>query len=274
MKLLEKSKKKYKILENFPAFSLRVACGNNDFDSSSFDLLASVEDDYFWFEERNKLILWAINKYFPEIKNFLEIGCGTGFVSRGIMKKFPNLEFYGSEIYIEGLKKASDRIPKESLFQMDAREMPFEDDFEAIGLFDVLEHIEEDELVLNQIYKSLKKEGWLVLTVPQHMFLWSQSDNYACHKRRYSKKELLSKIEHAGFKIVRTTSFMSFLMPLVYLSRVSNQKKENFDIMKEFRISKWMNFIFGKMMALERKLIERSGNFSMGSSRLVVAKKK
>ena len=45
-----------------------------------FKELAELEAGNFWFRARNKLILWALNKYSQELQSFLEIGCGTGFV--------------------------------------------------------------------------------------------------------------------------------------------------------------------------------------------------
>ena len=46
---------------------------------------------------------------------------------------------------------------------------------------DVIEHIEEDLQVLIEITKALVKSGGVIITVPQHQFLWSQTDEIACH---------------------------------------------------------------------------------------------
>ena len=64
---------------------------------------------------------------------------------------------------------------------MDARRIPFEDEFDVIGAFDVLEHIKEDEQVLVQMHRAVKSGGGIMLTVPQHMFLWSEQDVQAHH---------------------------------------------------------------------------------------------
>src|SRR6266545_4042215 len=93
--------------------------------------------------------------YEPE--NFLEIGCGTGFVLSGIRKAFPELILSGSEIFSEGLNLAAERLPGVELFQMDARRIPFQEEFDVIGAFDVLEHVKEDEEVLSQMYQATRK---------------------------------------------------------------------------------------------------------------------
>ena len=86
-------------------------------------------------------------------------------------------------------------------------------EFDAIGAFDVLEHIVDDEMVLRETNKALKSGGGLLLTVPQHQFLWSAADESARHVRRYSSRDLREKVERAGFKVIRMTSFVSFCYP-------------------------------------------------------------
>ena len=133
----------------------------------------------------NDLIVWALGKYGAGVSSFMEIGCGTGFVLQGIAGHFPKMRLVGSEIYPEGIAFAAERIARGEFMQMDARYIPFVDEFDAIGAFDVLEHIYEDEAVLEQIYQALKPYGFLMLTVLQHRWLWSRIDEYACHVRRY-----------------------------------------------------------------------------------------
>lgn len=66
---------------------------------------------------------------------------------------------------------------------MDARRIPFEGEFDVIGAFDVLEHIEEDERVLGQLNAALRSGGGIIATVPQHQWLWSEMDTVSGHRR-------------------------------------------------------------------------------------------
>ena len=70
----------------------------------------------------------------------------------GVTDAFPHLALHGSEIYHAWLHFASKRLANAILFQMDARKISFVDEFDVIGLFDVLEHIREDRLVLSEMY--------------------------------------------------------------------------------------------------------------------------
>ena len=110
-----------------------------------FARLAAIEQGHFWFRARNELIQWALCNYFPSAGSFFEIGCGTGFVLTGIRQNFPRMRLVGSEIFVDGLVFAKARLPEVELYQMDARRIPFEDEFDVVGAFDVLEHLVEDE---------------------------------------------------------------------------------------------------------------------------------
>jgi SAM-dependent methyltransferase len=263
-------------LNNFVAHAPELAHGGGGFKPEYFQELAALESTNFWFLARNDLILWALRTYKSAATSFLEIGCGTGFVLSSIADKNPDLAISGSEIFLDGLPYAAGRVPRAEFMQMDARNIPYTEEFDAIGAFDVLEHIEQDELVLDQIHRALKPGGVLLLTVPQHTWLWSEADEYACHVRRYQPKEMQGKVERAGFVIQRTTSFVSLLLPAMLLSRKKRTESPDdfgYDATREFRISKLLNSTLLIIMRIEYWLIRMGLSFPIGGSRLVIAKK-
>jgi len=207
------------------------------------------------------------------MKNFLEIGCGTGFVLSGVASAFPEVRLSASEIDSAGLPFVRQRAQNANIFQMDARRIPFREEFDLIGAFDVIEHIEEDEEVLNQIYNACKPGGGVIITVPQHPRLWSEVDVFSHHKRRYTKKELVNKIQKSGFEIIETISFVSLLLPMMFLSRLKNVSKKDFDPMREFSMSHFLNRTLEKIMDFERILIQAGLGFPGGGSLLCVGKK-
>jgi len=248
---------------------------NIGFKSHYFKELAELEAGNFWFRARNKIILWTLHKYSPELTSFLEIGCGTGFVISAISNQFPEARLLGSEYLEEGLVYARQRLPSTEFTQMDARQIPYKLELDAIGAFDVLEHIEEDEIVLQQIFKALKPNGIVFITVPQHRWLWSTVDEYACHIRRYGSSDLHEKVRKAGFKIIRSTSFVGTLLPAMYLSRLlkRNNMDVNMDAMAELRINPILNKIFESLLNVELALIRMGVDLPVGGSRLLIASK-
>ena len=257
----------------FPTFAPELA-SDEGFKDSHFHELVALESRNFWFRARNRLILWALKCYFPIAESMLEIGCGTGFVLSGVATSKAKLVLSGSEISNAGLAYASSRVSNADFFQMDARAIPFVDEFDVIGAFDVLEHINEDEVVLSQMYRAVRPGGGILLTVPQHDFLWSYTDEHACHVRRYSAKDLVAKVSAAGFSVVRMTSFVSLLLPLMMASRsLKPMADDKYDSMSELRIDGFINYLFEKVMTVERSAIRAGLNFPAGGSLLLVARK-
>lgn len=146
--------------------------------------------------------------------------------------------------------------------------------YDVIGSFDVLEHIQEDEKVLENFYTALKPDGYLVLTVPQCMWLWSAVDEFSCHCRRYSRDQMVHKLGTAGFQIEYITSFVSVLCPIMFLSRLRFKKTAQItDPMCELKISNSLNWIFCLIMQFEILLLKICIRFPIGGSLLVIAKK-
>ena len=244
------------------------------FDAEAFALLAKTEEKSFWFVNRNRLIIWALQTYFPDTRSFLEVGCGTGFVLSGIAQAYPALHLTGSELFPEGLQFAAQRLPQAELLQMDARHIPFVDEFDVVGAFDVLEHIEEDELVLQQIFRAIKPGGGLMLTVPQHQFLWSQVDEESHHVRRYSAQDLRTKVEREGFSIIRSTSFVSFLLPALLFSRFKSRASENQKNSScELELPRRLNTALDLVMRSEGVGLRLGLNYPCGGSLLLLARK-
>jgi SAM-dependent methyltransferase len=259
-------------IDGFPAFAPELAEKSDGFHASLFSELAPLEAMNFWFRSRNQLIIWAISKYFPELTSFLEIGCGTGYVLSSIEHEFPDIKLCGSEIFSSGLGYAKKRIHACELYQMDARKIPFEEEFDVIGAFDVLEHIQEDERVLSEMYRAVRPGGGIIMTVPQHDFLWSRSDEYACHVRRYSSGDLVHKLHNAGFVIKKKTSFVFLLLPLMMASRLRQSLPvAEYDPLDELRIGGMTNRLLGYAMSIERAGIQAGIRFPVGGSLLMVA---
>lgn len=241
------------------------------FDPEYFEILASLEAQNFWFQARNALICWFLKRYLLDLKDYLEVGCGTGFVLSAVQGLFPEARLTASEYFVEGLKVASRRVHGARFVQMDARKIPYREAFDVIGAFDVLEHIEQDDVVLSELYGSLKPGGVLLLTVPQHTWLWSILDDKSYHYRRYEASRLHQLLWSKGFEVVRSTSFVSLLLPLMLLSR--KRQTQAVDTQSELKVGTLLNGILGAVMGVERALIRYGINFTHGGSRLVLARK-
>jgi len=258
----------------FIALAPELAAQAEGFDPALFAELAALEARNFWFRARNRLIVWALQRQVPAFKDFLEVGCGTGYVLQGVAAAFPDTRLCATEAQTEGLQFAAARVPRAAFLQMDARHMPFDREFDAIGAFDVIEHIAEDEAVLAQMHRALRPGGSLLLTVPQHPFLWSEYDVRAHHVRRYTAGELRQKLTRAGYEIVKMTSFVSVLLPLMMLSRLTRRTAApDYDPLAELRIGSLTNALLERALDAERLLIRAGITLPFGGSLLAVARR-
>ena len=122
-----------------------------------------------------------------------------------------------------------------------------------------------------------------MITVPADTRLWSAMDVHAEHKRRYSAQELQGKLEANGFNVIKMSYFMTFLYPVMLLSRKFSFRRDRMDakrsaetinqeIMHELQPNTMLNSLFFIIFSAEVPLL-RVFNFPFGSSLLCVAKK-
>lgn len=259
-------------------FAPELADTLTGFDPKSFSALNQSEDGHYWFEPRNRLITALIRRHFPTTSRYLEIGCGTGFVLRGVREALPDAALVGSEIHPSGLAHARHRLGEAAsvqFVQMDARRIPAREAFDLVGAYDVIEHIEEDEHVLAELHAALIPGGGAVIAVPQHPFLWSQADELGHHVRRYRRGELEAKMRRAGFEILFSASYTALLLPLMAASRMRRSRPEQLEAMlkREFDVAPPVNAALRGVLQAEVTLTLAGLRWPAGGSRVVVGRK-
>lgn len=234
-----------------------------------FTELAQLEEGHFWFEERNNLISWAIEMQCPNCRSILEVGCGTGFVLQRLAKDFPEASITGLEYYPDALPIAQRRCPRAQLGQADITNFSYDTQFDVVGCFDVLEHIPDDLAALRNLRKAIRSDGALFVTVPQHMWLWSDEDTNAMHQRRYTRKELVAKAAAAGLKPFLISSYVSLPVPLMLLRKGRGRRKEvgakglN---LSEFKLPPLVNSTLRGVLSVERAAIKAGLSWPVGGS--------
>lgn len=266
-------------IDGIRCYAPEAALSYTDYPSEGFDVTAAVEARSFWCRSRIRLIRRIIAQYSERGRtlDMLDLGCGIGGMVGGL-QSLGRLNLTGSEIYLSGLKYARSRLPDASFIQLDATRIPFTDAFDIIGAFDVLEHIDEDEMVMASVRDALRPGGLFLITVPQYPWLWSHLDDIVHHKRRYTRGELKRKLRAAGFDVLRTTSFVSLLFPPMVLSRLLSRTRErSTDTAKEFEsevnLPGPLNTVFDVMMRVDEALIALGLSLPAGGSLLAVARR-
>ena len=272
----------YTLVDGIKCFSPEVASSYEDYPDSGFDITDESEESSFWVRSRNRLFKKIVYDHVATTgkTKFLEIGCGTGnFIEQIVGNE--NLNVTGSEIYLKGLQYAKKNLPQVDFIQFDITQGTVGEEFDVIVAFDVIEHIEDDAVALQNVNKMLVKGGAFIMTVPQHMFLWSKLDEIVKHKRRYSRRELLAKLKSSGFDISYTTSFLFVLFPLMLISRLLDKgrgkqpQSDELELELERRVKfpSALNWFFDLFMRIDEVLIRMGLSLPFGGTLVVVARK-
>lgn len=237
----------------------------------NFAFLFKMEQKHFWHTGRKEIILDTLERDVPNLRKckMLEVGCGNGNILAFLEQNGIDVE--GGDISPEALKFCRKRTSAR-LHQVDVVNLPFHNSYDIIGLFDVLEHIEDDAKALQSIHKALKPKGKLLLTVPAYSLLWSSFDVVALHKRRYTKEAMCGKLEENGYRVLKASYFMSFLFPIIALIRLCKRSTADCSNMVEMKTIPVINEIFLPFLRLEKLLIGKF-NLPFGSSIIVLAEK-
>jgi SAM-dependent methyltransferase len=244
-------------------------CG---FPQEAYGPLADAEGGNFWFRSRNRLIVWALERYFPGATSMLEVGCGTGVVLEAVAHRFPEMHLVGVDRSSEALRIARDRVSAQ-LVRSDAKDLAFDGEFDVVGAFDVLEHIDDDRAVLRRLATAVRPGGGCLITVPQYQWLWSAADDYGRHRRRYTRRQIDGRTSDAGLRVLRSTAWVCTLLPIVAFSRFCDRRAVTFDPCRELRVSGKLNAALEFVLDVEVRAIRAGMTLPYGSSRLVVARK-
>lgn len=211
-----------------------------------------IEEWNWWFVARRRAILSLLKDTDKKAK-ILDVGCAGGPLLNELKQHgFTNTS--GIDFSAEAVAKCKSRGL--DAYQMDAHNLEFAaNTFDVLIASDSLEHLENDEKALESWNKVLKPGGKIFVFVPAYMFLWSEQDTVNFHYRRYTKAELVKKMEKAGFEVKRKGywNFAVFFPTAVFrlLQRVKNKiapSKEAKDQLSGFGgfsnslLKGWMNF--------------------------------
>jgi SAM-dependent methyltransferase len=254
---------------------------HESYDPRYFEPLFATEDRHFWFLARNRVITRLAANVLPVDSKgrILEVGCGTGFVLRALENEFRSIQVTGMDLFLEGLRFARRRV-QSGLVQGDLAAPPFEGGFDLVGMFDVLEHIQEDREVLSHLFKLVKPGGSLLLTVPADPNLWSYFDVASHHARRYAMADLREKVQSAGFVCEFSSPFIALTYPVLRFQRLLMNRPGSDDLKiandqaeEDLKIVPVVNEIVKWVLYLEAGWLARGNRLPFGSSLVMQARR-
>lgn len=203
-------------------------------DSSLYEQFAAIESVHWWFQGRRRIVGDVLTRFLhgkdrsgdrskPSETNagrrILDIGCGTGEMLDMLTK-------FGDVWGMDASPEAVDLCRRRLASRIDVtvgripEDLPQVGGYDIVTAFDLLEHLDDDEQALAEIYRLLRPGGLLVCTVPAYMVLWSPHDELAHHRRRYTRRDLVRRVRGCGFEVKRSSYFNTWLLPVVATVRV------------------------------------------------------
>ncbi|MEP6925276.1 MAG: class I SAM-dependent methyltransferase [Pyrinomonadaceae bacterium] len=241
----------------------------------TYAIMNRVEDSHWWYVGRRLILESFLRQIVQSPKSkvqspkILDVGCGTG----------GNLEMLAKFGAATGVDVSDDalefcRTKGLTVHKGLAESLPFETaSFDVVTALDVVEHLDDDVAGLKEMHRVLKKDGRSLIFVPAFMFLWGVQDDVSNHRIRYTKKQIVERLEKSGFEIERATyANITFFAPilagrtLMKLTGIKPESENNVNISA-------LNGVLGKFFGAERFWL-RNLNFPFGVSIVVVAKKK
>lgn len=241
-------------------------------DNQVYQQIYDLELRHWWFQGRRKIIFDLIRRTIGSgARAVLDIGCGTGLnaeLFRRLGARVTGLE--SSDVAIA---QAKERFPELNIIKGEFPGVTLDDRFQIVTLFDVLEHFQDDLAALQGVYSLLEDGGYAVVTVPAFSFLWTEHDELAHHKRRYTKLFLQNRLEESGFSVVRASYFNTLLFCPILVIRILRKlfrlRKGSSDF---FMVPDFFNKILASLFGAERFLL-RLINLPFGVSIIAIARK-
>ena len=176
----------------------------------------TTHDGYYVLQSMRRargLNRWVLAQFKPYLgQRVLEAGCGIGNFTELLLDRDRLVCVDNDPLYVEMLNWRLGHLENVSIAQFDladsaayARLAP--ERIDTIVCLNVLEHIASDETVLRAYYDLLEPGGHAIVLVPADPALYSATDEAIGHHRRYTETELHTKMQAAGFELVKLEQF-------------------------------------------------------------------
>jgi SAM-dependent methyltransferase len=205
---------------------------DHEYDSRLLPLLQRMQQDHFWYRGRHRFLLEAVERRLRKAKSparsqsVVDLGGGCGGWLRYLLAKkaFTVADAALADSSSAALSMARECLPPQvELRQVDLMELPWSKRWDMTFLLDVLEHLPDQERVLEQIREALVPGGLLFVTVPALRGFWSWNDDVCRHLRRYRRRDFAELSSACGFRLLDARYFMFALSPLLLTSRFATK---------------------------------------------------
>lgn len=221
------------------------------------NILGDNISDHWYYQSKASALQKFINKK-SELK-ILDVGAGSGFFSKFLLKNLPRSEAVCVDINYE--KETEQLISGSPIKFVKSIENTNAD---VVLLMDVLEHVDNDVGLLKEYVNKSGSGTRFIITVPAFNFLWSSHDVFLEHKRRYTIASLNKTLVDSGLKIDQSCYFFGVIFPVAFTVRMLGKFKSQTDAQSDLSPAKpWLNSILKSLLYFETKLFKHNKIFGL-----------
>lgn len=248
----------------------------------TYAIMDEVEGSHWWFVGRRSILESFLSDIVKRLAStiqagsagngsvlrILDVGCGTG-ANIEMLSQFGDAEGVDvSDDALEFCRRKGLKVQKGL-----AETLPYADEsFDLTTALDVIEHLDDDVAGLREMFRVTRRGGYSLFFVPAFMWLWGVQDDISHHRIRYTRSQIVERINSAGYTIERATyANWTFFSPIfagrsfMKLTGIKPASENNINVSA-------LNGLFGKLFSAERFWL-KNFNFPFGVSIVVVARK-
>ena len=238
-----------------------------------FEDLYRIEDKYWWAKAHQKVIISLLESTvnLSSLKRILDIGCGGG----GLLSRLKSYgQGYGIDLSLKAIKYCKMR-QLSNIICGQANSLPIKhESFDVICAVELMEHVEDEQVLLGEFSRIMKKGAILLITAPAFNFLFSKHDEWVGHKRRYTVAGVKTILSSAGFKIIQASYFHMLLFPVLFVmskwGRFASAAQKKQTVVE---LPLFLNQLLTLLLCAEIPILKQKISLPFGSSVIVLAQK-
>jgi dolichyl-phosphate beta-glucosyltransferase len=238
------------------------------FDDANAARLAAADAEYWWFRNEATFVSLLIRRFSPGAGWLVDVGAGSDGVTA--MLGWPPDRTLALDGDMQRMKTSSRRHAMMKVV-CDAAAVPVcNGAANVVCALDVVQHVADPGPLLREVARLVAPDGYVIVQVPAHPWLWSDADELLGHDRRYTRRALRRELERSGLEVVWISHVFSWLtLPVLLRRKRGGTAEHTLGLDVSSRLVEWASMLLTRAEAL----LVRWVSLPIGTSVLCVARR-
>jgi SAM-dependent methyltransferase len=242
-----------------------------------FEDLYNLEERFWWFVAMRQITDTVLSEDLERGSlDILDAGCGTGYNIEHYEK--PGHRVFSFDVSSDALAGVRKRGVRK-VCQASITQIPYRSEtFDLVVSFEVVDQLQAEGALeaVREMHRVLKPGGSLYIRLPAFEWMRSSHDEEIATAHRYTRQEVATLLQRAGFDVRLASYANTLLFPVVLLKR--SLKKlgvgRGSDVKPLPAGLGWIDGIFRRVLAAEARVLGAKQALPLGLSVIAYAKKR